>query len=280
MESISDTHSAAAIGTKMESPSPELQVSAAPSKYKEDGSKASVHTESDETVATMTANRYQDGGRQGAKHGLKVEQILAQRLSAKVIGGRGGKADIQEPGGRRHSVKSHRLSQHSRLEAKSYNTCSKMYPELVAYFQARVNGDTVAEQVAAERIAELYNTGNRWEEVIRLLVMGSDPELTRFTVYQNHSEDTEDNLVGTFISYSAETVVQYLANNLHWQAEAGNTHWNINARLTGFDQIAFSISLGSPKRKLVLFTLRNVPKQIQFWEQNEHVPCVEIYKNN
>ena len=227
--------------------------------------------------AQNTDNQYQIGGRQGARHGLKVEQTLAQRLGGRVIGGRGGKADIQEPSGQRHSVKSHRRSQHSRLEAKSYSTCPQMYPELVPYYQARINGDSVAEQAAAEKIAEQYNTGDRSKEVLSHLVTGNDPSLTRFTVYQNHSENPEDNSSQPFRSYDAPRAANYLGNTLHYQAEFGRNHWNINARLPGFDKIAFQISLGSPNRRLVLFTLRNVPEQLQFWERHGHVPCVEIY---
>ena len=224
-------------------------------------------------------NQYQTGGRQGALRGLRVERTLADRIGngAVVVGVQGGKADVQDPYGDHHSVKSNHRSQDSRLEAKSYATCPNSYPELVPYYQARVNGDREAEQAAAEQIAERFNTGDRCEQLIRKLVTGNDPKLTRFTVYQEDPEDTPDDLVGYFRSYLAEGVIQYLAENLHWEAEAGRRHWNINARLPGFGPIALSIGLGSPKRRLVLFTLRNVPKQTQFWEQHCHVPCVEMY---
>ena len=116
-------------------------------------------------------DNYQQGGQRGALQGLKVEQTLAQRLAATVVGGQGGKADIQEPSGQRHSVKSHLRSKYSRLEAKSYSTCSEKYPELVPYHEARVNGDSEGEQVAAERIAELYtNNTDRAEEVFRQIL--------------------------------------------------------------------------------------------------------------
>lgn len=230
------------------------------------------------TSIPMSENNYQKGGRLGALHGSIVEKNLAKRLNGKVIGGLGDKADVQEVNGRGHSVKSHRRSKDSRIETKSYSTCYQKYPEIVPYHDARENCDLEGERESAISIAKLLNSDrDRLKELFYQIFTGDDSNMELLTVYHPTSKDSTNNLMGSYRSYEVSTLIEHLVTHLTWEAKAGNKHWSINARIPGFKPIAFTISLGSKKRRIVLFTLKNVQKQMQFYEQQGHVPCVAVY---
>lgn len=211
-------------------------------------------------------NNYQKGGSRGARFGLMIENVFATRSGGKIS--KLQKTDVVDQDLIGHSIKNTRSSPNSRIEARSYSTIDTL--PFAFYFQdfiqVRQNNLKHQEKIVCERLANILNQNNNTLQLFTKIFTNYEPGLKKFTVYDNRTETSPENLTGRFRCFEMHKVIQFLSENITWKVVKGRAHYNINGYLNDFRPISVSIGLGSPSRKLLLFTLNNIQKQLDFWE--------------
>ena len=177
------------------------------------------------------------------------------------------KTDVVDAVGKGHSIKNTRRSNSVRLLAKSYSTIPDVWRPLQAYARARERGDADAEKSACGEILEWLQDKDTARALWREVVSGGEPNLEFFTVYDNRTELTTEDMSGQFRTFRASDIIDRLTDQMVWSVSK-RKHWTIRARMPGFGPIAATISLGSPKRRVLLFTLCQVQRWLDECEKD------------
>ena len=173
-------------------------------------------------------------------------------------------------------MKSTRRSRSARLLAKSYRRIPDEWVLLREYATARANCEREAEVAACDRIVAALENKAWARELWTYVVTGGDPQLTRFTVYDNRGERAPEDLTSAFRSYAVSDLVEILTRDVRWEVRrrkyatvGGYTEW--------FGPKAASISLGSRKRRLLLFTLENIQTLLDAAEATGRLTRLDTY---
>ena len=209
-------------------------------------------------------------GQRGALYGLAIEREFARRCGGTVSTAM--KTDVVDSEGSGHSIKNTRRSSSVRLLAKSYATIPDSWACLRAYAAARESGDDDAEKLACEGVVQGLRDRDMSREFWTQVVSGGEAALEFFTVYDNRTEAKPEDMSGQFRSFRVSDIVCRLAENAVWSISK-RKHWSIRAHMPGFRPIAATISLGSSKRRLLLFTLCHVQRWLD-WCEKEGLVCV------
>ena len=178
------------------------------------------------------------------------------------------KTDVVDAVGKGHTIKNTRRSKSVRLLAKSYSTIPDVWRPLRAYAQARESGDSEAEKSACEAILQWLRDKDTARALWTEVVTGGEPNLEFFTVYDNRTEQTTEDMSGQFRTFRTSDIVDRLTDCMVLSISK-RKHWTIRARMPGFGPIAATISLGSPKRRLLLFTLCQVQRWLDECEKDD-----------
>ena len=194
-------------------------------------------------------------GQRGALYGLAVECEFARRCGGCVSSAM--KIDVVDREGRGHSVKNTRRTKSVRLLAKSYSTIPDQWGPMRAYASARAAGDKTEELAACAEILRVLRDPERARALWTVVVTGGEPSLQYFTVYDNRTEAATEDLSGSFRVFRVMDIIDRLTGALVWEVSS-RKHCTVRARMPGRRPLVATISLGSPKRKLLLFSLCNV----------------------
>lgn len=197
----------------------------------------------------------QEAGRRGATFGLLVESEFADRCKGHRVTSE--KTDVLDASGVGHSVKSTRRSRNARLLAKSYSRIPNNWPLFREYACAREDKKQDAELAACGKIVGALENRTWARELWTSVITGGESQLTRFTVYDNRGERTPEDLTSAFRSYAISDLVEVLTQDFRWEVSK-KKHASVGGYAEWFGPKAASISLGSHRRRLLLFTLENI----------------------
>ncbi len=216
----------------------------------------------------------EEAGRRGAVFGLQVESEFAKRCRGRKVSCL--KTDVVDSLGVGHSVKSTRSAAGARLLAKSYSTIPSEWSLLKAYASARERGEASAEKEACTSVVEALRDP-AWSRALWTRVMTADePGLRRFTVYDNRGESVPEDLSSVFRSFAVEDLVELLTLELHWEVRT-RKHSTVAGYADWFKPKVASISLGSTKRRLLLFTLDNLQRFLDAAEAQGKLRRLDTY---
>ena len=160
--------------------------------------------------------------------------------------------------------------------AKSYNCIPKEWGPLRRYTDARQAGDVHEERDACnDAVSALKDhvwARNIWQTVIA----GGELTLTRLTVYDNRTERCPEDLSARFRSYHMNDVIRVLTTDVVWTVRA-RKRISLAGHVPWFGPKAVSITLGSAKRRLLLFTLENVQKLLDAAEIAGRLKRIDTY---
>ena len=211
-------------------------------------------------------------GKRGAEYGIMVEHEFARRINGSRTNTNISKTDVIEDIDKRHSVKNTRKSQHCRFLARSYNVVMNgEWDVFKLYIEARISKNLLEEYSACAKICDEMNDPTRGNQILQEVIAGKHGTANLMTIYDNRAERTNEDLSAPFRSFQIKDVLTLYNTKLIWKPKKGRKHWNVIAMLQGFRHIAMTISLGSPTRRLLLFTFCNVQKQADYW--NDVISC-------